>query len=187
MADHLRGTTDIGDTSNGIAGVGPEADLSAVGGIGGVPARPVLLIRKHQVVYSVHEYGPAIDDFTANRAPSTLIPHMNAAWGYLYTKNIAPVWVGEMGSSLETQVERTWARTVVDYMNGKDGPQGGPTFHGVEQPVSGSWWFWGYFPTEKPNGTMESDWATPKADQQEITDQLLYIPKQRESMPEHEN
>ena len=161
------------NTGNGIAGVGPEADLSPVGGIDGVPTKPVVLIRKHQVVYSVHEYGTAIDDFKANEHPATLIAHMNRDWGYLYTKNIAPVWVGELGSSLDTPEERTWAQTVVDYLNGKDGAQGGPVFTGNQQPVSSSWWCWGYLPGEAPDGTLESDWVTPKPSQQVITNQLM--------------
>ena len=165
------------NTDNGLAGIGPEGDLSAVGGVGGVPAKPVILIKKHQVVYSVHEYGTAIYDFKANENPATLIEHMNRDWGYLYTKNIAPVWVGELGSSLLTPEERTWAQAMVDYLNGKDGAQGGPTFTGNQQPVSSSWWTWGYFPGEQPDGTLKSDWVTPKPDQQAITDQLLYRSK----------
>jgi endoglucanase len=171
------GPQSYSNTGNGIAGVGPEADLSPVGGIDGVPAKPVVLIHKHQVVYSVHEYGTAIDDFKANEHPATLIAHMNRDWGYLYTKNIAPVWVGELGSSLDTPEERTWAQTVVDYLNGKDGAQDGPVFTGNQQPVSSSWWVWGYLPGEAPDGTLESDWVTPKPSQQAITDQLLYRPK----------
>lgn len=173
------GPQSYNNTGNGIAGVGPEADLSPVGGIDGVPAKPVVLIRKHRVVYSVHEYGTAIDDFKANEHPATLIAHMNRDWGYLYTKNIAPVWVGELGSSLDTPEERTWAQTVVDYLNGKDGAQGGPVFTGDQQPVSSSWWVWGYLPGEAPDGTLESDWVTPKPDQQAITNQLLFRLKGR--------
>ncbi len=168
------GPQSYSNTGNGIAGVGPEADLSPVGGIDGVQAKPVVLIRKRQVVYSVHEYGTAIDDFKANEHPATLIAHMNRDWGYLYTKNIAPVWVGELGSSLDTPEERTWAQTVVDYLNGKDGAQGGPVFIGNRQPVSSSWWCWGYLPGEAPDGTLESDWVTPKPSQQAITNQLLF-------------
>jgi hypothetical protein len=59
-------------------------------------------------------------------------------------------------------------------MNGKCGAQGGPTFKKSEQPVGGSWWLWGYFPGEQTDGTLGSDWMTPRSDQQGITDQLLY-------------
>ncbi len=99
----------IGSLGNGLAGHAPEGDLSAVGGVGGVEAKPVILNRPDQVVYSVHEYGPEVYDFGANEKPSTYVPHMNAVWGYLYTRNIAPVWIGEMGSNLDNATEKTWA------------------------------------------------------------------------------
>ena len=162
------------NTGNGLAGIGPEGDLSAVGGVGGVPAKPVVLKIPNQVVYSVHEYDTNVYDFGDNDQPSTLIPHMNTDWGYLYTRNIAPVWVGEMGSNLEKPQDRVWAQTLLDYMNGKDGLQGGPVFKAGEQPVGGSWWLWGYFPGEQTDGTLESDWVTPRPDQQSITDQMLF-------------
>lgn len=168
------GPQSYSNTGNGLAGFGPEGDLSAVGGIGGVPAKPVILKVPHQVVYSVHEYGTEIDDFKANQQPSKLIPHMNQDWGYLYTRNIAPVWIGEMGSSLATPVQETWAQTLLDYMNGKDESQGGPAFTGADQPVSGSWWLWGYFPDDRPDGTLEKDWSTPQPKQKQITNQMLY-------------
>ncbi len=161
---------------NGLAGNGQEGDLTAVGGGDGVPAKPVILKQPNQVVYSVHEYGPEVYDFIANDKPSTYVPHMNRDWGYLYTENIAPVWIGEMGSDLRNATEQLWAHTIVNYMNGKYASQGGPAFHGREQPIGGDWWLWGYFPGELPDGTLESDWATPRAGQKAITDQMEYSP-----------
>lgn len=168
------------NTNNGLAGIGPEGDLSAVGGVDGVRARPVVLKVPHQVVYSVHEYDTNVYDFHANDQPSTFIPHMNRDWGYLVTGNIAPVWIGEMGSNLARQQDKVWAQTLLDYMNGKEGAQGGPVFEGKDQAVSGSWWLWGNFPGEQTDGTLEADWKTPRPDQQSITDQLLYrLPGER--------
>lgn len=169
------------NSGNGMAGIGPEGDLTAVGGVGGVAAKPVKLKVPHQVVYSVHEYDTNVYDYGANDQPSTLIPHMNADWGYLYTHNIAPVWIGEMGSNLDKPQDRIWAQALLDYMNGKDGARGGPVFKGEDQPVSGSWWLWGNFPGEQTDGTLESDWVTPRRDQQGITDQLLLKPASRNS------
>jgi aryl-phospho-beta-D-glucosidase BglC (GH1 family) len=166
------------NTGNGMAGVGPEGDLTAVGGVGGVVAKPVVLKVPNRVVYSVHEYDTNVYDYGANDQPSTLIPHMIADWGYLYTRNIAPVWVGEMGSNLEHPQDRVWAQTLLDFMNGKDAAQGGPEFKGADQPVGGSWWLWGNFPGEQTDGTLEGDWTTPRSDQQKITDQMLFLPPQ---------
>jgi endoglucanase len=164
----------VGALGNGLAGGAPEGDLSAVGGVGGVQAKAVLLKYSNQVVYSVHEYGPEVYDFGANEKPSTYVPHMNQVWGYLYNRHIAPVWIGEMGSDLHDATEQIWAQMLVDYMNGKYAAQGGPAFHDCQQSIGGDWWLWGYFPGELPNGTLESDWATPKPDQQAITNQMLF-------------
>jgi endoglucanase len=161
---------------NGMADIGPEGDLSAVGGFNGNPAKPVVLKLPHQVVYSVHEYATDIDDYGDNEQPSTLIPHMNADWGYLVTQHIAPVWIGEMGTTLATPQEQLWAQTMVDYMNGKDGAQGGPVFTGNQQGIGGDWWLWGNFDGEEPDGTLEDDWKTPRPDQKAITDQMSYFP-----------
>jgi endoglucanase len=164
----------VGALGNGLAGGAPEGDLSAVAGEGGVPAKPVVLKRRDQVLYSVHEYGPEVYDFGANDNPSTLVPHLNQVWGYFYTRNIAPVWIGEMGSNLDNSTEQAWAQAMANYMNGKYASQGGPAFRGNQQGIGGDWWLWGYFPGELPDGTLESDWATPKPDQQAITDQMLF-------------
>ncbi|MES2222229.1 MAG: cellulase family glycosylhydrolase [Acidobacteriota bacterium] len=161
---------------NGMADIGPEGDLTAVGGVNGAAKKPVVLHIPNQVVYSVHEYGPEVDDFGVNEQPSTLIPHMNAAWGYLVTQHIAPVWIGEMGSSLDSPVEQNWAQAMVDYMNGKYGAAGGPVFVGNQQGIGGDWWLWGEFDGEVPDGTLEDDWKTPRPDQKAITDQISYFP-----------
>jgi endoglucanase len=95
-----------------------------------------MLKTPHQVVYSVHEYDTNVYDFGANDQPSTLVPHMNNDRGYLYARNIAPVWVGEMGSNLTSAQDRIWAQTILDYMNGKDGAQGGPAFQVGSRPLA---------------------------------------------------
>jgi aryl-phospho-beta-D-glucosidase BglC (GH1 family) len=71
------------NSGNGLAGIGPEGDLSAIGGVGGVPAKPVILEVPRQVVYSVHEYDTNVYDYGPNEQPSTFVPHMNNDWGYL--------------------------------------------------------------------------------------------------------
>lgn len=161
---------------NGMADIGPEGDLTGVGGVGGAAKKPVVLRVPNQVVYSVHEYGPQVDDYGANEQPSTLIPHMNADWGYLVTQHIAPVWIGEMGSNLDSTTEQNWAQAMVDYMNGKSGAQGGPVFKGNQQRIGGDWWAWGNFDGELPDGTLEDNWTTPRPDQKVITDQMSYFP-----------
>ena len=86
---------------NGLAGNSPEGDLSAVDGEGGVPAKPVILDRLDQVVYSVHEYGPEVYDFGDNEKPSTYIPHLNRGLGlFIHTEHRARLdWRNGLGPS----------------------------------------------------------------------------------------
>lgn len=62
---------------------------------------------------------------------------MTRSWGYLVRDNIAPAWIGEMGTSLRTADERIWAETLRRSMNGGYADEG-LRFTGRQQPVSGS-------------------------------------------------
>lgn len=146
-------------------GTAPEGDLS-------VAAKdPVVLTDPNKVVYSVHEYPTEISNIP-NDSGAAAVARMNQAWGYLETTNTAPVWVGEMGSSMITANSQAWAATMTAYMNGQDGTQGGPVFTGKQQPVSGDWWVWGYLPGEAPDGTLNAN-GSLNAAQKAVWSQLL--------------
>ncbi len=149
---------------------GPEGNLSEV------RARPVVLSVPHKLVYSVHEYPPSIADIGVNREPEALVAHMNRVWGDVVAQNIAPVWVGEMGSSLRTQVDRAWAQVMVPYLNGKLGAEGGPTFSGDQQGIGIDWWWWGSEDNWDLNGYLAKWDGTPRPDQQAVVGQLLMRP-----------
>jgi hypothetical protein len=121
---------------------------------------PVTLSIPHKVVYSVHDYPVTISCVSPDNGP-TKIAGMNQTWGYLETRNIAPVWIGEMGGSLDgtddsanLSDEQAWAATLVAYLNGQDGAQGGPTFSGNQQGVGTDWWAWGALAGQWPDGTV---------------------------------
>jgi aryl-phospho-beta-D-glucosidase BglC (GH1 family) len=141
-----------------------------------VVTSPVVLHVPHKVVYSVHEYPNEVADRVPDSGPG-YIKVMNAQWGYLVRDNIAPVWIGEMGASVTpTDTDgNAWAATLIPYVNGKDGDQGGPTFKPGRQPISTDWWFWGTFNVGDGWGTL-STWKptvfVPR--QQAITNQLLF-------------
>lgn len=153
-------------------------DAGQEGNLEGVRELPVVLSVPNKIVYSVHEYPPSTYDYITNRNPVTLVQQMNRTWGYLVTERIAPVWIGEMGSSLMGKYapEVTWADTLLDYMNGKLTAQGGPAFHGDEQGVSGSWWFWGHMDDWTPNGIL-ADWnAAPRTAQYAVVKRMFMRP-----------
>ncbi|MDQ2801346.1 MAG: glycoside hydrolase family 5 protein [Pseudomonadota bacterium] len=154
----------------GMPDGGPDGDLS------GVARKPVRLHTPNKVVYSAHEYPTEISG--QHLSAAEMISQMNAAWGYLVTQNIAPVWIGEMGSSMRERVDPVWAATLLDYMNGRLGSQGGPTFSGNQQPVSGSWWLAGDNEGQLPDG-IQSAWGPPghyRPRQQAVTDRMLFRP-----------
>jgi hypothetical protein len=99
----------------------------------------VTLTVPNKVVYSVHEYPMEVSKSGLNSGPA-YVNYMNNVWGWLYTKNIAPVWVGECGDNMRTTAGQEWANTFIAYVNGKLGSQGGPTFTSNQQAISWSWW-----------------------------------------------
>jgi endoglucanase len=147
----------------------PEGDLT------GVEARPVVLTVPNKVVYSVHEYPAEIAGRIADAGPNA-IRRMNLAWGYLVTRDIAPVWIGEMGASMNSADARAWAATLVPYLNGKDGAQGGPVFKPDQQPISTDWWRWGSGSDRiVPDGTLEPNWRTSRPEQEVVYARLRPI------------
>lgn len=143
----------------------------------GAKDHPVTLATPNKVVYSIHNYPTEISGMSVDSGPAA-VTAMNNQWGFLVTQNIAPVWIGEMGSNMTSSGSRAWAATLLDYMNGKDGAQGGPTFTGSQQPIGGSWWNAG---SEGGGGNPDGNqtawgFGNYKPEQQAVTDQMLFKP-----------
>jgi aryl-phospho-beta-D-glucosidase BglC (GH1 family) len=137
---------------------------------------PVRLTNPHKVVYSLHCYP-------FSKVPNTdgaYIARMNKLWGCLIKKNIAPVWIGEMGDSMDVDnqgvskaEQNEWGRTLLGYMNGR--APGGIRFSAAQQPISGDWWWWNYAPGESPDGCLTKD-GTLKPAQKVFIEQMLFWP-----------
>jgi aryl-phospho-beta-D-glucosidase BglC (GH1 family) len=141
---------------------------------------PVVLNISNKVVYSAHIYPTAIGGEPVDSG-AAYVANLNQSFGYLEAQNIAPVWIGEMGASLDGTAdsagsgladERAWASTLVDYLNGKDGALGGPTFSAGQQGMSTDWWDWGNLPGQYPDGTLNAD-GSLNAAQKAVWSQLL--------------
>jgi len=126
----------------------PWGDLSLAG------KYPVNLSVPHKLVYSVHDYPAEIGGYRPD-CGADKVAQMNKVWGYLVRDRIAPVWIGEMGATMNTDAHRKWARTLIDYANGRLGAQGGPTFGPGEQGIGISWWFAGHDAHSKPTGIFD--------------------------------
>lgn len=165
----------IGDGQNGNA---DGFDLTKVA------TDPVVLTDPNKVVYSVHDYPSSIGAEPIDSGPQA-VAEMNADWGYIETDNIAPIWVGEIGASLDGTAdsagtanladEQAWASTMEGYFNGQDGSEGGPTFSGSQQGISTDWWNWGYNPGQYPDGTLNADGSVNTA-QEAVYSQFRYVP-----------
>jgi hypothetical protein len=140
----------------------PWGDLSHVGDA------PVNLDVPDHVVYSIHDYPHEIAGYSPDNGDDK-IAQMNAAWGYLVIDNIAPVWIGEMGSSMQDSTDWAWAQTLVDYTNGN--APNGPRFAPGERGIGTDWWAWGALDGQLPDGTQNDD-GSLRQDQYSVYSQL---------------
>lgn len=156
-----------------VSGARDWMDLSLAG------SNPVTLAADpgSHVVYSVHLYPTDISDSVPDSGPDFTTMNMTS-WGYLVANNTAPVWIGELGASLDNSNgniadETAWATSVTQLMNGQLGAQGGFTFTGCQQPVGGDWWNFGNNAGQAPDGTLNPD-GSNKAGQMQYWSTLLY-------------
>lgn len=159
-----RGSTSFPITAGSIS------DLSTIS------TRPVACCTA-RVGYVVHDTPTDISGVLPDSG-SGATTMRNTAWGYLVTGNIAPVWIGKLGASLDNTNgnltdETAWATGLTQYMNGQLGAQGGPTFAGCARPISGDWFNFGNLAGQQPDGTLNAD-NSNKAGQQTYWSTLLY-------------
>lgn len=144
-----------------------NADLTHVAGI------PVVLSSPGHVVYSVHLYPSDIGGEPFDSG-SQYVQVLTQAFGYLITQNIAPVWIGEIGASMNSQDDQAWAATVAPYINGK--AQGGLVVPAGGQPPGVDWWVWDCDPGGSPVGALQSDLATVWPNQAAVFSQFVQAP-----------
>lgn len=150
-------------------GPAPWGDLSVAASL------PVNLLIPNKLLYSVHDFPNSISGFIPDSGPLT-IGMMNNSWGYLVSQTIIPVSVGAMGSSSPEAAEAAWAQTLLSYLNGQMGSQGGPIFSGAMQGISTTWDSWGNLPGSSPDGTLNTD-GSLRTDQYDTYSQLAFVPK----------
>ena len=124
----------IGETPNSSGGFDSTwwgGDLALAGQF------PVTLSSPGHVVYSAHDYGPNLFQqtwFNSSTTSASLDAVWAKFWGYLYTQNVAPVWVGEFGtgnaasdvSSSAAGSQGQWFSSLMSYI--KSNPAMGWTY-----------------------------------------------------------
>jgi endoglucanase len=135
----------------GPGGTTKEAECYWWGGnLQGVATYPVVLSVPNRLVYSVHDYPATVFPhswFSAPGYPNNLPNVWNSQWGYIYKQGIAPVWVGEFGTRLQTNSDRQWFSRLINYLGSGSG--------GV------NWTFWSWNPDSgDTGGILNNDWIT---------------------------
>lgn len=147
----------------------------------GVASKPVVLNVPNKVVYSTHLYPSDVGAEPVDNGPE-YVSQMNTAFGYLITQNIAPVWVGEIGASMDGLAgsdladETAWAQTIVPYLNGKY--PGGLTIPAGGQGLGTDWWALTSCASScgGPDGALENDMSTLKHGQAAVYSQFVQKP-----------
>jgi endoglucanase len=133
------------------------------GNLQGAASAPVRLSVPHRLVYSAHDYATSVYPqpwFSDPSFPANLAGIWDKNWGYLDRNNVAPVLLGEFGTTLADPRDQTWLRTLLAY-TGKGA--GGISF---------TYWSW------NPNsgdtgGILNDDWTTVNTTKQAYLDPYL--------------
>jgi endoglucanase len=117
-------------------------DLSAAG------RQPVRLEVPDKLVYSPHEYATSVaqqDWFEDPSFPDNMEGIWDTYWGYLLKQDIAPVMVGEFGTTLQPEVDRVWLEVLLEYLD----------------RTGASWTYWSWNPNSgDTGGILNPDWTT---------------------------
>ncbi len=110
---------------------------------------PVRLSNPKKLVYSAHDYGMSVSNqqrwFLDPTFPATLQPFWESMWGYLVRQNIAPVLLGEFGSTLADPKDSVWMPALLNYV----------------QSLGMSWTYWSLNPNSgDTKGLLLDDWTS---------------------------
>jgi endoglucanase len=136
------------------------------GNLSGAAQFPVRLNVPGKLVYSAHEYATSVSMQSWFNDP-TFPANMPALWdhffGYLKKQNIAPVLVGEFGSTLRDPRDQVWLSALMKYMG--SGTSGFNFTYWCWNPNSGD-----------TGGILNDDWTTVNTTKQSILAPYLIPP-----------
>lgn len=120
------------------------------GNLEGVAKYPVQLNVANRLVYSAHDYPADVASqswFSDPNYPNNLPGIWDKYWGYIAKQGIAPVWLGEFGTTLATTSDQQWISTLTTYL--------GKGATGI------SWTYWCLNPDSgDTGGILNDDWVT---------------------------
>ncbi len=120
------------------------------GNLEGVAQYPVQLNVANRVVYSAHDYPADVASqpwFSDPTFPNNMPGIWDQHWGYIARENIAPVWLGEFGTTLATSQDAAWFSAITSYL--------GKGVTGI------NWTYWCWNPDSgDTGGILQDDWLT---------------------------
>ncbi len=136
------------------------------GNLQGAASAPVRLNVAGRLVYSAHDYATSVYPqpwFSDPSFPNNLAGIWDRNWGYLFKNNVAPVLLGEFGTTLADPRDGTWLRTLLAYLGtGTDAM---------------SFTFWSWNPNSgDTGGILNDDWTTVNTTKQAYLDPYLIAP-----------
>jgi endoglucanase len=151
----------------GTGGVTSGGDSSCYwwgGNLQGVKTYPVKLNVQHQLVYSVHDYPASVINqpwLNVPNYPNNLTGVWDKYWGYVRRDGIAPVYVGEFGTRLQTVKDKQWFSGLVSYLG--------------KGPGGFNWTFWSWNPdSADTGGLLNDDWQTVNSQKQDQLKVILF-------------
>ncbi|MFI5842277.1 cellulase family glycosylhydrolase [Catenuloplanes sp. NPDC051500] len=127
---------------------------------------PVRLSVANRLVYSPHEYATSVYHqkwFDDPSYPANMPAIWDHYFGYLYKQNIAPIMMGEFGTTLANDIDRVWLQSLMAY-----------TGTGV---TGMSFTYWSWNPNSGDTGGIANDdWTTINAPKQAILSPYLIAP-----------
>jgi endoglucanase len=118
------------------------------GNLIGARSAPVRLHVSNRLVYSPHDYGPAISAqpwFSSPSFPANLPGEWDRHWGYLFQDRIAPIVIGEFGGwSFGNDPDGLWQASLLRYV--------------AANHLSA--FVWSLNPSWDTGGILSGDWST---------------------------
>jgi len=151
----------------------PHPDLSMAA------ARPAVsgALTASKVAYSIDEFPNSVSGYVGIDNGATAITAYNTFWGSLLKSHTVPVMAFSIGCACDGTVgasadDNAWATTFTQYANGI--ASNGPSWPTSSQPMSTSWYGWGFLAPQNPNGTLLSDLVTLNTFQDKYWSTLLF-------------
>jgi endoglucanase len=136
------------------------------GNLSKVATHPVRLSVANRLVYSPHEYATSVyhqDWFDDPTYPANMPAIWDTFWGYIYKQNIAPIMMGEFGTTMTSSIDRVWLENLMAY-----------TGRGV---TGMSFTYWSWNPNSGDTGGIAlDDWTNINTAKQAILQPYLVGP-----------